>query len=112
MAFVPWSTTTGCFDTSLGKDAVDVASIKCLEPLFKNAVFSLLGLVGIGLFVMLLIAGFTFLFSAGDPKKLEAARGTLTNAVIGLVVIVTAYLILLVIRAFTGVDVTIFRIPQ
>jgi len=33
---------------------------------------------------------FHFFFSSGDPKKLEQARGTLTNAIIGLVIIVAA----------------------
>ena len=62
-------------------------------------------------FIMLLVGGFNFLFAGGDQKKLEQARGTLTGAIIGLVVIVSAYLILNTIGIFTGVtDVTKFRI--
>jgi len=103
---------TNCFDPNLGTVGKDVATIKCLEPLFSNLVISMVFLVGIALFVMMLVGGFGFLFSGGDQKKLEQAKGTLTNAIIGLVVIVAAYLILRTIGVFTGVDVTTFTIPQ
>ena len=88
------------------------ATLGCLEPIFANVVRVLTALVGIALFLMFVIGGFGFLFSGGDQKKLEKARGTLTNAVIGVVVIVVAYLILKTIQVFTGVDVTQFTIPQ
>lgn len=72
-----------------------------------------MALTGVALFVMLVIGGYNFLLSGGDQKKLEAARGTLTNAVIGLVVIVAAYLIIKIVSLFTGVDtVTQFTIPK
>jgi Type IV secretion system pilin len=107
---------TSCFITtnildSKGKDIGDgVASIKCLESLFSHVVQALVALAGVALFIMLLVGGFTFLFSGGDQKKLEAAKGTITNAIIGLVIIVCAYLILRTIQTFTGVTVTEFQV--
>ena len=88
----------------------DVATFKCLEPLFANIVQIVISLAGIALFVMVVVSGFGFLFSAGDPKKLEQAKGTLTNAMIGLVVIVAAYVILRILQIFTGVNLTIFQV--
>lgn len=87
------------------------ATIQCLEPIFANVVRALTALLGIALFIMFVIGGYGFLFSGGDQKKLEKARGTLTNAVIGVVVIIVAYLILQTIHLFTGVNVTQFSIP-
>lgn len=89
-----------------------VATVKCFESLFRNVVQTLTALVGVALFIMLVIGGFGFLFAGGDQKKLEKARGTLTAAVTGVVIIVVAYLILRTISLFTGVDVTRFTIPQ
>ncbi|MBU1326583.1 hypothetical protein KKB64_00150 [Patescibacteria group bacterium] len=86
------------------------ATVGCLEPIFVNVVRALVSLAGVALFVMLIIGGFNFLFGGGDQKKLEQAKGTITNAVFGLVVIVCAYLILKTIKVFTGVDVTQFKI--
>lgn len=97
MHMAEWS---GCFESIGG--AEKVATIRCLEPLFQNVVAAVMALSGVALFIMLLVGGFNFLFSAGDQKKLEAARGTLTNAIIGLVVIVLAFLILKTIADFTG----------
>lgn len=84
--------------------AQNVATIRCLEPLFKNVVTSLMALAGVGLFVMLIVGGFNFLFSGGDQKKLETARGTITQAIAGLVIMSVAYLIISTIAAFTGVE--------
>lgn len=88
----------------------NVATIRCLEPLFSNVITAVVYLVGIALFIMLLVGGFGFLFSGGDAKKTEQAQKTLSSAIGGLVIIVAAYLILLLIKAFTGIDVTQFKI--
>ena len=94
---------TNCFATGIA-GAEDVATIKCLEPLFANVITALVSLAGIALFLMLLTGGFNFMFAGGDQKKLEMARGTITAAIIGLVVFVCAYLILRLIAVFTGVS--------
>jgi hypothetical protein len=87
------------------------AQFLCLEPLFANVVTALTALVGVALFVMFVIGGYNFLLSGGDQKKLEKAKGTLTAAIAGVIIIVVAYLILKTITLFTGVDVTHFTIP-
>jgi hypothetical protein len=102
------ATWDSCFSSVTG--AEDVATIKCLEPLFTNVVNMIVALSGVGLFLMLVIGGFNFLFSGGDQKKLEMARGTITNALMGLVLLVAAYLILKTIEIFTGVQVTKFQV--
>ena len=104
-----WDAT--CF--SKLTDAEGVATIQCLESMFENIVRAIMALTGVGLFVILVVGGYHFLLSGGDPKKLEAARGTLTNAIIGLVIIVCAFLIILTVSKFTGVEkVTEFTIPK
>ncbi len=90
-----------------------VATIQSLETLFANFVRTIVAISGVALFIMFVVAGFTYLFAGGDQKKMEQARGTLTNAVIGLVVIVAAYLIIRIISVFTGVgEVLQFAIPK
>lgn len=48
-------------------------------------------LAGIVLFILLLASGFEFLTSAGDEKKLQQAKGRITSALIGFIIIVAAY---------------------
>jgi hypothetical protein len=88
-----------------------VATIQCLEVLFSQVVSVITALAGILFFIMLVVGGIKYLFSGGNPKATEAARGTLTAATLGLILIVAAYLILLVISNFTGLPLTTFELP-
>jgi hypothetical protein len=88
----------------------DVATIKDLETVFGNIVKSALGFAGIVLFVLLLTGGFKYITSGGDPKALEGAQKTITYAIGGLLVVLLSYLILVLIKTITGVDVTQFKI--
>ena len=90
----------------------DVAQLQDLEGVFGNVVSVVLGLAGIVLFIMLLLGGFSYITSGGDPKKVESARNTLTYAIGGMIFIALAYLILKFIEVFTGVPVTEFKIFQ
>lgn len=89
---------SGCFSNL--PNAEDVVTIKCLEPIFAKVITGLIELAGAVLFIMLVTGGFKFLLSGGDQKKLESAKGTITNAIIGLVVIAVAFLILKTIDVF------------
>lgn len=82
----------------------DVATIQCLVPLFQNVVSALIQIAAIALFVMFVIGGFNILMSGGDPKRMEQGKNTLTYAIIGIVVMVLAYLIIQIIGNFTGVS--------
>jgi len=88
----------------------DVATIQSLTSLFENAVTGITAFAGIVLFIILISAGFTFLFSGGDAKKLEKAKSSFTYALIGMVVIVSAYLIIDLIQKFTGANVSEFNL--
>jgi len=94
----------------VGSAGDGVATIGSLASVFSNILQAVVALSGVVLFVMLIVGGFNFLFSGGDQKKLEKAKGTVTSAIVGLVVFIGAYLILFFIKTFTGVDVTMFKL--
>ena len=62
-----------------------------LGAIVSAALPLLFGITGFALFLFLIAAGFKYLTSSGDPKKLEAAKGSLTTAIIGFVLIFAAY---------------------
>lgn len=93
-------------------NGVQVATFKCFEVLFGRVLTIVLSLSVLALFVMLIIGGFRFLTSAGDHKATAAAQQTMTYAIIGIALIAVAYLIFMVIKQFTGVDVLNFTIPD
>jgi Type IV secretion system pilin len=87
-----------------------IATISNFSCLFSNVVKVALGFAGIVLFILLIVGGFKYITSGGDPKAIEGAKKTLTSAILGLVLILVSYLILVLISAITGVDVTLFKI--
>src|SRR3989344_3703088 len=58
---------------------------------------------GIGLLLMLIRAGFSFLTSAGDTKKLEQGKQQLTFALVGFLVIFGAYWIVQILGKIFGI---------
>jgi hypothetical protein len=87
-----------------------IPTLKGLEGLFENVVSAILGLAGVVLFIVLVMGGIKYLSSGGDPKAIEEAKKSLTSALIGIVLIASAYLILALIQNITGIDVSLFRI--
>lgn len=72
-------------------------------------------LAGIVLLLYLLFAGFQFLTSAGDPKKVEQAKERLTSALIGFAIVFAAYWIVQIVGIVLGLGSTgfgdIFNLP-
>lgn len=61
---------------------------------------------GIWFLFHILIGGFNWITAGGDKTKLQSARDTITNAFIGLVVVVAAWAILALAGTFFGIDFT------
>jgi len=88
----------------------NIATISDLGGVLQRVVGYALGLAAIVLFVLLVVGGFKFITSGGDPKAAEGAKKTITSAIAGLIVILLSYLVLLLITKITGVNVTNFNI--
>lgn len=88
------------------------AQLSGLQGIFTNIIGDVIGLAGIVLFIILLLGGFGYLTAGGDPARTQSAQKTLTYAILGIVFIAVSYLILVLIKTFTGVDVTTFKIIQ
>ncbi|MBI4065057.1 hypothetical protein HY409_01680 [Candidatus Gottesmanbacteria bacterium] len=68
-----------------------------------GAIPFVIAFAGFGLLLMLIRAGYSFLTSAGDAKKLEEGKQRLTNAIVGFVVIFVAYWMVILIGKIFGV---------
>lgn len=88
----------------------DVATIKGFECLFRNILQVIAYAAGIVFFIMFIVGGFKYLTAGGDPKKAAAASSTLTLSIVGLVGVIVSWLIILLIKKLTGVDITNFTI--
>ncbi len=68
-------------------------SNKGLPEIVGSIINVALGFLGIVFLVLLLYAGFLWMTAQGDGKKVDKARDMITQAVIGLVIIVAAFAI-------------------
>lgn len=86
-----------------GRPARDVfPSLTAFGQKFAPTVVSLLfGVGGIAAVFMVVIGGLRYIFSGGDEKAVAAARGQITLAVVGLVVLFATFLILFIIQTLT-----------
>ena len=54
--------------------------------------------------IYLVWGGISWITSGGDKTALEGARGRITNAIVGLIVVVAAYAIFKLVVSFIGLD--------
>ena len=88
------------------------ASLTELETIFANILNVITVLAGFAVLLMLVIGAFRYMAAQGDPKAITAARSHMTYAVIGLFFIVVAWLVILFLDEFTGINLTTFTITE
>lgn len=81
----------------LGLPAYDIRVI------IANIIRAALGLLGIICLVLMLYAGYLWMTSGGNEEQIGSAKRILTNAVIGLAIILSAYTIVLFVMRLLGV---------
>ena len=60
---------------------------------------------------MLIIGGFKYLTAGDNPQAKESAQKTITSALLGLALLIGAWLIITLLEKFTGLKLTVFEIP-
>lgn len=64
-----------------------------IQSFIKSIVTTLVGISGAVAVVFMVIGGFHYMTSAGNPEKLQKAKHTLLYAGVGLTIVLAAYLI-------------------
>ncbi len=59
---------------------------------------------GVLLLVYLVLAGFSLMTSGGDPKAIQGAKGKITSAIIGFVIVFAAYWIVQLVGIILGLS--------
>ena len=60
---------------------------------------------GLMVFAFLIIAGIQFISSGGDKTQAQAAKDKITAAILGLIIIISAYAIALIIEKVFGIGI-------
>ncbi len=75
-----------------------------IGPLISSGIQAVIVIAGLITFIYLVWGGIEWLTSGGDKAKYEAARGRITAAVIGLVIVIAAWAIMSLIGNFLGIN--------
>lgn len=77
-----------------------------IGSILSNALPIVIGLAGLGLLLMLISAGYTFMTSAGDAKKMEQGKQQLTFAIVGFLIVFGAYWVVQILGIMFGTSIT------
>lgn len=83
-----------------------------ISGLISALVILILIIAALVFFFMLIWGGIKYITSGGDKTQTEEARGTITAALIGLVIVFAAWAIITLINAFFGIDIFQLNIPS
>lgn len=86
-----------------------LTGIEAIVRLLLNVVIRIAGLVA---FFFIVSSGFSYITSGGDSQKIAQSMKKITFAVIGLVVMLSSWVIMHLIEYFTNIGIWQFSIPK
>ena len=93
----------GITNPALGESVRNFSGTEFFNKLLPNLI-GLSFIVGAIIFVAIIIVGaIQWIISGGDKAGIESAKGKITNAVIGLVILLSLFAIIYVIENFFGI---------
>jgi hypothetical protein len=88
----------------------DPARLQDLNTVVGTIIGALIGFVAVASLVMLVVGGFRYLSAGDDKASTQAAQKTLTYALGGLIITLSAWVVLNLVGTFLGVNLSAFDI--
>lgn len=105
LLFPTWFHGLSC-QTVNGTESVQIDSVSKVWVIVMNIVQWLIIAGGYVSLYFILWSGFKYIIAAGDPQKITQAKDTITNAVIGLIIVLASVAIVRTIQAGVGGVIT------
>ena len=93
-------------------DKISGATNLTVESLVSGFIKLILVVAGLAFFFILVIGGVKWIISGGDKAHTEGARNQITAALVGLVIVFSAWAIIQLINTFFGVNIFQLSIPS
>lgn len=108
------STVLAALNTGSNIVPTDIAPINNITKVIQNAVKFILLAAFVLAFIFLIIGGIRWITAGGDEKAVAGARGMITAALIGLVIVLVSYALIVLVEQFFGVRIITgnISIPQ
>jgi hypothetical protein len=101
----PLSPDTGIHNSALPPTLQSMSGLQYLQKMLPNLIGLAFIIGSIIFFFMLLMGAIQWISSGGDKGKLESARGRITSAIIGIVLLLASFAIIKIIETFFGVNI-------
>ena len=109
LAGAPPEAHTSIKNPVLGSELLDLLLNRLPVEFFSKFISSLIGLgllIGSLIFFLYLVLGaIQWISSGGDKTALEGARSKITNAIIGLIILLSVFALLKLIETFFGINI-------
>lgn len=93
--------------STMTNPARNFTGVKDIAGILTGAGFNvfdlIFALVGLAFFTNLVMAGWDYLLSSGDQKKISAATSRITNGLIGIIMAIAAFLVVRIITTLIGI---------
>jgi len=76
-----------------------------LASILNAIIIYIFPIAGFVLLFYFVYAGYTWLTSMGDPKKIQSAKDSMTNALVGFIIIFLAYWVVRIVGRVLGINV-------
>lgn len=110
--FTAYSQTKAWENINSACQTDDVATLQGFECIFANILLIIIPFAVLAAFIVLIVGGLQYLTSAGDPKQVQKATGTITAAIIGIAVTLGIWIIFNLLNTITGLNLLQFEIPH
>lgn len=97
---------TGSFDINIGDETKSRVAINTdLGSFVSKSISAIILVAGLVTLLYLILGGVSWIMSGGDKGKLEEAKGRITNGIIGLAIVASAWAIYLLLDYFFGIGI-------
>lgn len=102
--------TNQAIDPKVG-DVINGEDIGTLALFISNGVKLIFVIGGLAFFFMLLWGAFEYITAGGEKEKVGSATKRMTNALIGMVILLSSYVIFKLVNTIFGINVLNLEIP-
>jgi len=103
-------------NTPLNFDQIQASAFPSASPLASMTLGGIIGntlpyifaAAGMALLIYLVLGGLQMMTSRGDPKAMQAAQAKITNALIGFIIVIFAFVIVRLFGDLFGLRLTLF----
>jgi hypothetical protein len=97
---------SGSFSVNIGDETKSRVAINTdLGSFVSKTISAIILVAGLATFMYIVYGGISWIMAGGDKGKLEEARSKITNGIIGLAIVASAWAVYLLLDYFFGIGI-------